>query len=571
MDGEPPILTREGPVAPIWAAPTVGRVTAVLSYGFALLALLLLVVVVRAYPEAGVLAKAIVDPIAHSTSAGAALAFAGYLALCVSAAACSTLASRAGVPARLSDLPGVCRATCASAGTEREGRAAAHNWVRHALLVLPLSILLGNAANLIAQIQVHAASGLPIDAAAYHWQGDTNTYSYLMHAHAGKSALAALARAGFLPGQGFDLGDGLAGLVPAWTAWICGLCIVLACASAMLVFPAVMRRAPSAWIGTLFVISTFNCIKTIADGGPLTYRFAPMFVAVVWCLSPELARSLRVRRWGWACALGISAGVTAVWCVTGAMAGSEAFSGLVVTIALLAALWLSGVRRMPGNGSLQAIRTVGTVRTVRTACTVRMARSALRLGCAGVVAAAMLQSVIQGAGAVWLPLEAGMAATHCPPDAATCHSVPVAGRTTLEVYRSFGEDPLKPRYTFIHDGGISEDTRLLAVVQARSVRTGPMPLSAPMRSTDADGPIDVRVVLAEPVRAIVLVEVSAHRMPRIFDAVPGPHTTHNYHVLLHLAAARLRMQGLEEFSFVPLRNREDIDAFGFDVAQGSGR
>lgn len=559
MDGEPPILTREGPVAPVWAAPTVGRVAAVSSYGFVLLLVLLLVVVVRTVPEAGVLAKAIVDPIAHSTSAGAALAFAGYLALCVSAAACSTLVTRAGRPARLSVLPGMCRPTCASVITEREARAAAHHWVRHALLVLPLSVLLGNVANLIAQIQVQAASGLPIDAAAYHWQGETNTYSYLMHAHAGKSALAAMAHAGFLPGQGFDLGDGLAGLVPAWTAWICGLCIVLACTSAMLVFPAVMRRAPSVWIGALFVISTFNCIKTIADGGPLTYRFAPMFVALVWCLSPELACSPRVRRWVWACALGISAGVAAVWCMTGAMAGSEASSGLIATIALLAALWLSAIRRMPDNVTMRSTRTVRTV------------RAALRIGCGGFFIAAMLQSVIQGVGAVWLPLEAGIAATHCPPDAAACHSVPVAGRTTVEVYRSFGEDPLKPRYTFIHAEGVLEDTRLLAVVQARRVRTGPTPVSASMRSTHADGPIDVRVVLAEPVRSLVLVEVSAHRMPRIFDAVPGPHTTHNHHVLLHIAAARLRTQGLEEFSFVPLRNREDIDAFGFDLAQGSGR
>lgn len=476
--------------------------------------LAVLLVAIVTVPVVGMLAKAITDPLAHSTSAGAAAALVAFLLWCV-------LVS---IRDRVQPI--------------------AASRVRAASLLLPAAVLVGNGANLLAQLDLQSGLGLPWDVAAYHWRDARNTYSYLMHAHAGKAALAAMADLGGLPRAGFDVGDALAARVPAWTAAVCGASLVVSALCAATVAPVIVRRSGSPWVAAVFVLASFNSLKTIVDGGPLTYRFVPMFVALVACLSVLLADRPRVLKCLRATAGGLVVAVAAIWWTTGALLGTEALTGLVSTIAVLGALAPIGVR---GDGATQA----------------RIARCAVavRVTCAGVAAAALLQSLAMCIGTLWLPLAAGTMATHCPPAASACTAQDVSGRTALDVYRSFDEDPMKPRYTFVHDADEIGPTRLFAVVVPRATQraTGPA----------AHDAVSVQPLQPASGRGGVLVEARADGLPRIFGDAPGPHSAHNYYVFLHVVAARLRAQGLAEHAFVPLRSARDARAFGFE-AEGTG-
>lgn len=466
---------------------------------------LLLAGLVLWQPAWALVVKALLDPWFHSTSTGAALA-------------CTALAALGGL----------------SLACGRQPTLHAARWLAGGLLA---GIALGNATNLAAHLALLQQQALPLSLAVYHWAGDTNTYSYLLHSHAGKAAMHALLSGWDLPtARRFDIGAGLAAQLPAAWGLACAASLVLALLAWALLLPLVVAQAPrrAAWpLGLLFSFCALNAAKTIVDGGPLTYRFAPVLAALLWWLPGMLGLARRWQR------LALAAGLAALmvsawlsWRLAGPQAG-EALEGAATTLAILGALAAWGWHPATAHG-----------RRLRTA--------AAAVGLAGVMgstAAALLGSPA----ALLLPLPDGMQATSCLP-AQACRSLPVAGLRAFDVYRSLQDDPLKPRHTLLaHQRDVGAPSQLLMAIQPlRTEQAGRLP----------GNPVQVDVLQALPGGAGVLVSARTDTLPRIFQASPGPFTAANYHVFLHLSAASLRAQGLVDMTMAPLRHHRDSAALG---------
>lgn len=470
--------------------------------------MLALMAAVLASPLLALWVKALVDPLFHSTSAGASVALLGLLAL-----GCLGLAL---APARSSD-----RVT------------------RHAAVALLVCVLAGNAANLAAHLSLLQAHGLPWTLAVYHWAGDTNTYSYLLHAHTGKVALHALLAgwSGALTG-GFDIGGGLAAQVaPGW-AWLCLAALAGAVAAYARLLPAVVARWPGWPMPLLFAFCALNSLKTIVDGGPLTYRFAPV-LAVLLVMLPALSNlGPRLGRAAALLALVLLAGSGALSLALAGPQAGEALSGLLVTLAVIGAL--SAWAWHPAAPALRRLRTGAT------------------LLCASVIGAALASALIGTPLAMLAPLPDDTQATVCRPPGVDCVRHAVGGQRAFDVYRQAGDDPLKPRHTLLakpQDDGVSR--LLLAVVPLRLQPATPRPAAA----------VDVQARQALPHGAGVLVEARSNTLPVIFNASAGPFTAANYHVFLHLAAATLRAQGPAEFIMAPVRGDADAQALGLSTAR----
>lgn len=465
---------------------------------------LLVMGVVLASPLAGLLAKSVADPFFHSTSAGAAVALLGLAAL-------SGLA--------LVRTPGVV--------SDRQ--------VRRAAVLLLAGIVLGNAANLAMHLRLLAAHGLPWSMAVYHWAGETNTYSYVLHAHTGKSALHALLAGWSAPlTQSFDIGAGLAAQVPAGWAALCAVSLVGAVAAYAWLLPVVVVRWPGWPMPLLFAFCALNGIKTIADGGPLTYRFAPVLAVLLWLLPATLRMGVLARRGGLAAAgavLLLSGGVSV------ALAGpqvDEMLHGLAATLAVLGALaaWAWRPARSSGQGL----------------------RGTLLLGCTLGVLASLGASLIATPLALLAPLPDGMRATVCRREVSGCVRSSVAGQRAFDVYRQAGDDPLKPRHTLLSTGPDADRSRLLFAVH---------PIDTRPPEALRHHPVSVQPHGALPGGSGVLVEALSTTLPTVFDAAPSAFSSANYYVFLHLAAAELRAQGLAAFLLAPLRSESDARALGF--------
>lgn len=453
-------------------------------------------------PWAAIWAKALVDPFFHSTSAGAALTLLGFAAM-----ATVRLALGSG------QLPLAVQ--------------------RLALAGILVTVLVGNAGNLIAHLQLMSRLELPASVALYHWVGDSNTYSYLLHTHAGKTAVDwMLAGALDRLAPSYDMGRAMAQAVPAWTAPLCAGAMALASMAGLVALPG-MASGPRPRVRlALFCFCALSCIKSIADGGPLTYHFIPAFLVLAWMSAQSCGWVQQLTR----CAVAIAAvSITAyivVWLSVGDEPGLEAFVGFGGTLAVLGLLGWQGLPR-PARSRPVAL--------------------GLGLACAGGVAWAVLGALVATPLALSLPLDEGTEATRCDLGSLHCTRLPVHGQSAYAVYRSTGDDPLKPHHTFIAPQQAPGASQLVALIHPlRTVAPRVTPGSA----------VAVTPVQRMAGTANVVVALRAATVPAIFNPAPSAFSTRNYHVFMHLAAAQLRAQGLQDFALVPLLRQADADAVG---------
>lgn len=492
MGGQPGVLTA----TPALRGPRLAAAGAA--------AALLLIGAVALDPVAALFAKAVTDPLFHSTSAGGAVALLALVALGL--------------------------ASCAmTSGAVASGR------VRIAAVLLLGGCGVGNLANVGLHLALMDAAGLPRTMAVYLWSGDTNTYSYVLHTHAGKAALHALLAGWSQPlTSGFDLGAGLAALVPPAGVALMAASLVAAVAGYALLLPAVLRRWPGWPVALLFVDAACNAIKTMADGGALTYRCAPA-LAVLLVLLPRLADAgARLRLAGHAAAAGVLAASAAASCLLAGARAEEALHSGLTTLAVIAALVAWAAR----DTAWPRLRRIGGGLA------------------AGVVATSLAASLVATPLTLLLPLPDGATATVCR-DARACIDEPVGGRSAFDVYRQAGDDPLKPRRTLIAERPGAAVSTLDFAIQPLDARTP----SAPAASV-----IAVQARRALPGRPGVLVQARTTRLPTIFDTAPGPYSAANYYVFLHLTAATLRAQGLDRFVMAPVRGVDDARALGLESA-----
>ena len=508
MGSDPVVLTGQALAAAPGRRFDSHRTPRALRSAGAALACIAAIAVILLEPRVAAVAKALADPFFHSTSSGAAIALLAMLAVA---------AVVASMPQRIVNRDADSQQTLRAGG------------------VLIAGALLGTLANLLAHVMHLQALDLPVTVPVYHWSGDSNTYSYLFHSHAGKAALGAmfgdLAR---VWAPTYDLGGGLGPAQPGWVAPVCMATAIAAAGATVVLLRATLRRYRSRWIAALLLFCAFNAIKSIFDGGPLTYRFVPAVWALVLLIAHAASASRRQLSWLAGGAVATLFGYGVLWSALGLPSGSEALSGLATTVAVIVWLAAGGARDLP-----------------------TLLRRGLQWASGGVVAATVLASLLETPVALALPLAEGTRATSCELGTRACTHRSAAGESAFEVYRLSGDDPLKPRRTFIwheSDAGRNDWVVVLRPIAFASRRVA---------AAGAAGPaLHATPLRALPEAASTLVSLQSDTLPRLFGSEPGPFTSHNYYVFLHLAAAELRAQGLGEFALVTLRDARDAQRIG---------
>lgn len=464
---------------------------------------LILAAAAASSPTGRVLAKALADPLIHSTSAGAAL-----FALLFAAASLAALGPRDTRPAPATG--------------------------QHAGMLFIAALVAGNSANLAGHLAALEVLDLPSRVALYVWNGEENTYSYLFHSHAGKAALTALLRPAAAT-LGFDVGQAWGDLLPAWVGWTTGGAVLVALGTYLRLLPGVVRRAGgSGWIALLFALATLNAIKTIVDGGLLTYRCVPaLFVASALALNdgPDLLR----RRAPWlVAAFALLVAVYAIGWRSLAPEGSrESLHSFVLLLASLAVPALGAWQ--PGGATRPSPRIAATIASVLLALLWARDSAATLRGHLG-------------------PLPAGTTALRLDLQSLVSERRAVGGRSALAVYTELGEDPLKPRRVLLlGPDATSPAPRFPLLVIARG--TGP-------NHTVASPPWPVTkgaAASSRPDAQLLVLETRPGPLARAFSVEPLLQQN-NYYVLLHGLAAQLRAAGLARFVIVPLRDADDLRA-----------
>lgn len=459
-----------------------------------------------------ILLKWLVDPLLHTTSAGGV-----FLVLAVTIAASLVLA------------------------LDARGLAAMRpSSVRLVSAVLVAAILVGHGAVLVAQLAYAQEVGMPASLPAYHWSGFDNTYTFLLHSHVGKALLAGfdleIAR---LPGL-YDTGRALRGAVAPWLVPITLAGVVTGTVAALALLPEIARRHEYRWAFVwVYAFAAVNCLKTIPDGGPLTYRFLPSFACLALLLiATDTPHLVRIARRAFLPGLALITVYLVLWRTVSEDDYGSAFVGLVfVVVGIVGPLLASwkprgAARRRIRSGVLAlAVAYVGSVYASEAASGTAMLLHPLPAG--------YRYAVVDLRGPALL----------------TAGPVP-AGTIPAELYRRFGNDPLKPRNVFLwEDGSGPQGTMSFGICFLDAVdKSVSPPVGSPVRILGATRSPD-------PARAIVTLRGEDGAVPPYFADTPSVLTRNNHYVHLHLAAALLRGTGLTEFVMAPLLNARDLHRF----------
>lgn len=459
-----------------------------------------------------VLLKWLVDPLLHTTSAGGA-----FLVLAVTIAASLVLALDARVQA-----------------------AMRPSSVRLVSAVLVAAILVGHGAVLVAQFAYAQEVGMPAALPAYHWNGFDNTYTFMLHSHVGKALLAGfdpeIAR---LPGL-YDTGRALRGAVAPWLVPITLAAVIAGTLAGLALLPAIARRheyrRAFVWV---YAFSVVNCLKTIPDGGPLTYRFLPSLACLALLLiAADTPHFVRLARRALLPGVALVAVYLVLWRTVSEDDYGSAFVGLgfvvVGIVGPLLASWKprGAARRRIRSGVLAlSVAYVGSVYASEAASGTAMLLHPLPAG--------YRYAVVDLRGPALL----------------TAGPVP-AGTIPAELYRRFGNDPLKPRNVFLWEDGSGPQGAMsfgICFLDAMDAPVSP-PVGSPVRIVGATRSPD-------PTRAVVTLRGEDGAVPPYFADTPSVLTRNNHYVHLHLAAALLRGTGLTEFVMAPLLNARDLHRF----------
>jgi hypothetical protein len=459
-----------------------------------------------------ILLKWLVDPLLHTTSAGSV-----FLVLVTAAMVFATLGLDA-LGTLTNRLP--------------DSRVLA--------AALVASVLAGHAAVLTAQVAYAREVGLPLTLAGYHWLGADNTYTFLLHSHVGKALLAGMDRGiAWLPGV-YDTGRAISPRVAAWLSPVSAVALLAGSLAALALLPTVVRRYEYRWAFVwVYAFAVVNCLKTIPDGGPLTYRFLPSFAFLVLLLAARDAdHALRLARRAAVPAVLLTVAYLSLWrAVSEDDYGSALNGSLFVLVGLVGPLLVSwrprkSARRRMRAGAL-AVMTIY----------------------AGAVYAA---EASRGTAMLLHPLPAGYRYTVIDLQSlrVTASDAVPAGTIPAELYRRFGDDPLKPRSVFLWEGESGPQGAMslgVSFLEATG-RIETSPAGSPVRILGATRGRD-------PTRSIVTLRGEDGVVPPYFSDRPTVLSRNNFYVHLHLAAALLRSTGLSEFVMSPLLNVSDLRRF----------
>lgn len=440
--------------------------------------------------QAGLIAHFLIGKLVYSTSNAATLFFLGYATL----------------------------ALAWSATTRRTPVAP-----RVLIGLLVACLLAGHASNLAASLYYFQEHGLPPDAHVHHWLGADNTYTSLMHSHLGKPSLALAANALGLSSAGYDTGVALGGSLPSGVTALIGGSFLLGLVTALALFPGLMARLdwhPAAVI--LYLLTSSLCLKTLLDGGVLSYRVPPSALLLASLLLTTNREQLQ-RFWrgpGWKLALVLTAAYLLLWMQLSAERPIPAIGGLLFTLGVYGLLlaWLIGrIRWLP---ALPLLFYLGM--NVWVDARLNLLPYLERFGSQHRVA------VLQVDGSVTLPTAALF-----------------RGLALREVYARLGDAPLKPRRVLIWRAQETGSHDLTSVIQllALAGQAGKLIPAAGLRLGD------MRAL--GPGRLSLRVTAPAQLAPILIHGEGDVLSRANYYVYLHALNGILHRAGWREYIQIP--------------------
>ncbi len=163
------------------------------------------------------------------------------------------------------------------------------------LWFLPFVLVAGNLVNIWSFLVYQKKLELPIKTHFYHWLDSQNSFCYLLHNHTGKTALAFLARSLGLEDKmtAFDTGQVFSAHVANFVPWSLAVLLLLALGLYLLSLPQILNRYQyNLPVFLLYFFSFSSCLKSMVDGGPLTYRFFPSLIVFMSIIAAKNTDSL---------------------------------------------------------------------------------------------------------------------------------------------------------------------------------------------------------------------------------------------------------------------------------------
>ncbi len=426
-------------------------------------------------------------------------------------------------------VPGAAAALLAVLALLRHSTAAWWDRADAAQLLLTL-VVFAHAVALFALLDVQERLDLPWQLEGRHWSGGAFSTVSLLHSDLGMSALAALPT-----------------LVPTMERWAVGLPLMGACAAALAAAPGVARRHDWHPVAiALFMAATLHCLWTVVDGGALAPGVPGsllMLALLAWARDTAHLRTL-VRRHG----LSACAVLVAMACGRAAIA-REGWDSLASDLAVPALLY--GMALVCWAFRAAAGGLAGMAALMAALC---------------FLGVSYLDDALSGTGLLLrpLPAQARIVVLDATGSEARDASTALRGATPLAVYRRFGDDPLAPRRVLID----AHPPDPVATVPSRPGREFAFALrfirGQPAPSTASGGPYSLLAATRVPDRAntaIFLFRTASPLIPPFFTVSSTALDRNNFEVHLHLVAAALRAQGLDEFMLMPLLDAHDRARF----------
>jgi len=455
----------------------------------ALLSILALILVASG-SQAGLITHFLIGKLVYSTSDAATLFFLGYAALALAWSAVSR-----------------------------------HMQISPRVLIgmLVVCLLAGHVTNLVASVHYFRGQDLPLDAHVHHWLGSDNSYTSMMHSHLGKPSLALTAKAlGFSSGR-YDTGAALSGSLPIGITAMIGGSFLIGMVAAVALFPGLMARLdwhPAAVI--LYLVTSSLCLKTLLDGGPLSYRVPPSALLLASLLLTTNREHLQ-GFWcgpGWKLAFVLTAAYLLLWMQLSAERPIPSIGGLLFTLGVygLLLVWLIG--RLRWMLAMPLLLYLGL--NIWVDARLNLLPYLERFGPQHRVA------VLQADGGITLPTPALL-----------------QGIALRDVYARLGEDPLKPRRVLIWRQHETGSHNLESVVQllALAGRTGKLIPAAGLKLST--------IRLVGPGRLNLRVTAPAQLAPILIHGEGDVLSRANYYVYLHALNGLLLRAGWHEYIMIP--------------------
>lgn len=401
----------------------------------------------------------------------------------------------------------------------------------HYLWFLPAVLLIGNLVNIWSFWVYQRQLELPIRTHIYHWLDSQNSFCYLLHNHTGKTALAFLVRIFGLQDRmtAFDTGQVFNVHVAVFVPWLLAGLLILAIVLFFIFLPQILRRYQhNIAVFLLYFFSFSGCLKSMVDGGPLTYRFFPSLIVFMSIIAANDAEDLvKIWKWRWGSIfIGVTLPLILLWQYISPERGLSALAPFLFLCASFLLLLL----------------LVKPKKKRATAWAIALLASYLLLS-VGVEYLLFDATFFQKIDQKYQVTKVDFSTFTAKDVSTECQ-----GLTVYQVYQRYGNDPLKPKDLFIWKVGDSG-------LKAMSLFVKPLEYLGNGGRMPAQDLLSFQsTVTVESMAGTIHFEILAtDKMPPIFSNTYATlFSRNNHYCYLHLLGNLFTASGLKEFILIPL-------------------